>query len=187
MDFDKTLKTRASIRNYSDKKIKYNQIIDVIEAANLAPSPGNLSILKFIIIEDKEKIEKIAQACQQPFVKTAPVIIAVCSEPKKIDIMYDKRADKYIKQHAGAAIENFLLKITDMKLASCWVGAFSELTIKNALKIPDNVTIEAILPIAYQSKIDKTKQKLKTNLGSIIYFEEYKNKYQKKPKRIGGY
>ena len=185
MNLDKTLKTRASIRNYSDKSVKYDKIIDAIEAANLAPSPNNLSILKFIIVEDEEKINKIAQACQQLFIKKAPVVIVVCSDSKKTEIMFDKRADKYIKQHAGAAIENFLLKITDMKLACCWVGAFSEITIKNTLKIPDNIDVQAILPIAYPHKTDKTKQKSKSNLGNIVFFEEYGNKYKEKPRMTG--
>ncbi len=185
MNLDKILKKRASIRNYSDKKPKYDKIIDAIEAASLAPSPGNLNILKFIIIEDKEKINKIAQACQQPFIKKALILVAVCSDSEKTNIMYDKRADKYIKQHAGAAIENFLLKITDMGLASCWIGAFSEITIKNTLKIPENITVEAILPIAYQHKTNKTKQKLKPNLGNIVYFDVWNNKYKNKPRKTG--
>jgi len=187
MNLDKTLKTRASIRNYSDKKPSENKILDAIKAANLAPSPNNLQILKFLIIEDSEKINKIAQACQQPFIKKAQVLVVVCSNSKKVDIMFDKRADKYIKQHAGASIENFLLKITDMGLASCWVGAFSEITIKNILKIPDNIKVQAILPIAYRHKIDKTKQKSKTDLGNIIYFEEWDNKNKKEVRKIGGH
>ncbi len=187
MDFDKVIKKRASIKNYSDKKPKYDKIINAIEAANLAPSPGNIPILHFIIVEDKEKINEIAEACQQPFIKKAPVIVAICSDSKKTNMMYDKRTEKYIKQHAGAAIENFLLKITDMKLASCWVGAFVNMEIKSALKIPENIDIEAILPIAYPSKVDKTNQKPKTNLGNICFFEEYKNKYKKKPIKIGGH
>ena len=187
MDFSTIIKNRASIRNYSDKKPKYEEIIDAVEAANLAPSPGNLPILKFIIVEDEELINKIAQACQQEFIKTALVLVVVCSDSKKIKIMYDKRADKYIKQQAGAAIENFLLKITDMKLASCWTGAFSDITIKNALKIPDNIEVEAVLPIAYPNKTDKTKQKPKPNLGNIVYFETYGNKYKKPIRKIGSH
>lgn len=187
MDFNNVIKTRASIRNYSDKKPKYDKIIDAVEAASLAPAAGNLFSLKFIIVEDEELINKIAQACQQPFIKTARVLVVVCSDPKKIKIMYNKRADKYTKQQTGAAIENFLLKITDMKLASCWTGAFSDITIKNALKIPDEIEVEAVLPIAYQLKTDKTKQKPKPNLGNIIFFETWNNKYKKPIRKIGGH
>lgn len=178
MDFDKVIKQRASIRNYSDKKVDSDKVMKAIEAANLAPSPGNLSILKFIMINDKEKIIKIAQACQQPFVGVAPVLIVVCSNAKSIEKIYDERADKYVKQHAGAAIENFLLKITDMKMASCWIGAFSDISVKNILKIPEEINIEAILPIADIAKIAKIKQKSKPELINTIFFEEWKNKYQ---------
>ena len=185
MDFEKVIKQRASIRNYSDKKVDSDKIMEIIEAANLAPSPGNLPILKFIIVEEKETINKISQACQQSFIKTAPVLVVVCSESKNTDKMYDERADKYIKQHAGAVIENFLLKVTDMKLASCWVGAFSDVSIKNILKISNDIDIEAILPIAYQAKTDDTKQKQKPSLMNTCYFEEWKNKYKKEIRKIG--
>lgn len=184
MDFNKVIKTRASLRDYSDKEVKYDRVIDAIEAANLAPSPDNLPILRYIIVEDKETIEGIATACQQPFIKKAPVVVVVCSESEKTKIMFDRRADRYIKQHAGAAIENFLLKITEMKLASCWIGAFSEPTIRNLIHVPDHIEIEAILPIAYRTKADKTVQKPKTELGRMVYFEAYGNKYKKPVRRI---
>src|SRR4030042_5292692 len=155
MDFDKVIKKRASIRNYSDKKIKYDKVIDAIEAANLAPSPGNLSIIRYVVVEDRETINNLADACQQDFIKDAKVLVVICSDSKKVKLMYDKRTDKYVKQHVGAAIENFLLKITEMKLASCWVGAFSEVTVKNALGVPEDIDVEAILPVGYQTTADK--------------------------------
>lgn len=185
MDFDKVIKKRASIRDYSDKEVKYDKIIDAIEAANLAPSPDNIPILRYVLVEDKETINSLGDACQQDFIKDAPALVVVCSESEKTKLMFDKRADKYIKQHAGAAIENFLLKVTEMKLASCWVGAFSEVTVRNIVHVPENIDIEAILPIAYQTKADKTVQKPKIELGRIVYFESYGNKYKKQPKKTG--
>lgn len=185
MDFEKVIKNRRSIRDYSDKDINYDKVLEAVEAANKAPSPGNLQILNFVIVKDKEKIIKIANACQQEFVKSASAIVVVCSDKANAEKMYDERADKYTKHHAGAAIENFLLKITDMKLASCWVGAFSDVTIKNILKIPNEIEIEAVLPVACSSKIAKTEQKPKPELINTIFFEEWKNKYQKPVKRTG--
>ncbi len=152
MSFDTLLNKRTSIKEFSSKKPKEEQILDIIEAGNLAPSPGNLPILTYTIVEDPQLIKKIAEACQQGFIQQAQVVIIVCSNQAKINIMYDKRANTYTKQQAGAAIENMLLKITDLKLASTWVGAFSEVTIRNAIKIPDKINIEAILPIGYPIK-----------------------------------
>jgi nitroreductase len=187
MNFDTILKSRTSIKHFSSRKPKEEHIIDIIEAGNLAPSPGNLPILSYIIIENKEGITKISEACQQDFIKQSPTIIIICSNQKNINIMYDKRSNTYTKQQAGATIENMLLKITELKLASTWVGAFSEITIKNALKIPDNINVEAILPIGYPLKGNKTKQKAKTPLEGRVFFEKYKNKEKKKAKRIGSH
>lgn len=179
MNLDKTIKKRASIKKYSDKKVKIEYILEAIGAANHAPAPGNLAALRYIIVQDPETKDQIAEACRQEFVRNAPYIIVICSDPKKIKIMYDVRADTYVKQHAGAAIENFLLKIADLGLASCWVGAFSELILRDRLKIPKDVRIEAILPVGHQAKTDKATQKEKPSLFNRLYFEEYENKLPK--------
>lgn len=179
MDFKETIKKRVSIRKYSDKKPKIEDVVKAIENANLAPSPGNLAILRYLIIENPDKIEKIAGACQQEFIKEAKILVVFLSDSKDTEIMYDKRAKKYIKQHVGAAAENFLLSLTDMGLVSCWIGAWSDVTLRDILVIPDNVEIEAIFPVAYQMKIEKKKQKIKPKIESRLYFEVWKNKYRK--------
>jgi len=179
MEFQELAKKRTSVRKYSDKKPEIQDIIKCIEIANLAPSPGNLALLKYLIVEYPEKIDKISEACQQDFIKQSQILIIICSEQKNATTAYDARGKKYVKQHAGAAIENLLLKITDIGLASCWVGAYSDIIIKRILEIPDDIDIEAILPIGYQSKIDKTVQRKKPLLENRIYFETWKNKYRK--------
>ena len=187
MDFEKLIKKRASIKNYYQKKIRMEWAIEAIQAANLAPSPGNLPLLKFIIMQDYEKIKAIAQACRQSFISQAPVLVVVCSDSKNAEIMYGQRAEKYIRQHAGAAIENFLLKITNMGLASCWIGAFSDETVRNILEIPESIEIEAIFPIAYPSKIHPVEQRKKSSLENRIFFNTWKNKFLKPEKKIGGH
>ena len=180
MEFNKVLRKRASIRKYSSKKIAAEDVIACIQAANLAPSPGNLSLLTFIVVEEQELKDRLAEACQQDFIKDAGFLVVICSNDKKSNIMYDKRGDKYLKQHAGAAIENFLLEITDLGLASCWIGAFSDTMVKTILRIPDEFEVEAILPVALESKISKTKQRAKSSLENRIYFDKWKNKFYKR-------
>ena len=66
MDLDKTIKKRTSIKNYSDKKPKDDKIINAIEAASLAPSPGPLGGR---ILSDERKNIAVPNKCG----KTAPV------------------------------------------------------------------------------------------------------------------
>ena len=41
----------------------------------------------------------------------------VCTTPGRTEIAFGDRAPGYLKQQAGAAIQNFLLKITEAKLS----------------------------------------------------------------------
>jgi nitroreductase len=184
MNFEKILKKRASIKQYSDKNVKIDAVIDCIEAANLAPSPGNLQLLNYIIIEDKEKINELANASQQEFIKSAKVLVVICSLPKAAKEMYFERAESYLKHHVGAAVENFLLKIARLKLAACWVGAFSDVTVKNLLKIPEDAQVEVIIPIGHQHKLSREEQKKKPSLENVIYFEKWANKEKEKETQI---
>ena len=76
----------------------------------------------FVRSKNKEKIEKLAEASQQDFVSDAEFVVVVCTKMDELRMAYKDTAEMYARQQAGAAIENFLLKITDMELGSCWVG-----------------------------------------------------------------
>jgi nitroreductase len=184
MEFEDVIKKRASIRKYALKKPDIELAIAAIEAAHVAPTPGNLQLLKYMIVENKELITQIAEACQQPFIEQSSLLVIVCSDTKQAEKMYDKRAEKYTRQHAGAAIENFLLTITDLGLASCWVGAFSDFQVHRILHIPENITVEAILPVAYEHKMNRAAQRKRTPLMGKIYFEEYGNVYKIKTTQV---
>lgn len=184
MELEEVIKKRASIRKYASKKPDIELAIAAIEAASIAPSPGNLPILKYLIVEDIEKIKEITEACQQPFIEQASLLVVVCSDSKQVERMYDKRAEKYTRQHAGAAIENFLLTITDLGLASCWIGAFSDFQVQRALHIPDNIVIEAILPVAYEHKTNKATQRKKRPIYGKMYYGAWGNPYRIKTAQV---
>ncbi len=183
MDFDKLIKKRASIRRYSMKKVSASDLTAVCEAARFIPVAGNIYTIRLIVVSDKESKEKIAEACLgQEFVREASFLIVVCSDLSLLKRSYGSRAEIYGKQHAGAAIQNMLLKITDLELASCWIGAFDENAIKRILKIPEDIQVEAVLTLA--NPISEEKPKKKPDLKHIIYFEKYGQKtanLEKKP------
>jgi len=170
MEFDKVLNNRHSARKFKEtKKPDYRKVMEAINAASKIPLAGNLPCLKYILVSDKKLISELAEACQQDFISKVHYIVVVCTDRKFLEKSYYERAEIYAKHEAGAAIENFLLKITDMELASCWIGAFSNETVKRILKIPDNIQVEALLPVGYE--IEKTEKKSKLTLESTMYYD----------------
>ncbi len=186
MDLDKAIQQRKSVRHYSTKKPNWRNIIECIDAARYAPTAGNIFPMRFIVVSDKEKIKKLAEASQQPFIATAPYVVVICTDPSLILNAYSDFADKFCKQQTGAAIENFLLKAEEKKLKTCWIGYFVDYLIKNTLNIPEKITVEAIFPIGLESKKVGTsrERKKKIDINRILYFNKWKNKRMKKPDSI---
>lgn len=183
MELDKTIQNRHSVRKFSNKKPDWRTIIECIDGARFAPMAGGNYTLKFIMVDDEEKIRKIAKACQQQHVSQVKFIVVACSNPSRTKNAYEKAGEVYCRQQAGAAIENFLLKIEESGLATCWVGYFAEEQIKNILKIPAECNVESVFPIGYEYERARTR-KAKIEMDRILYFNEYGNVKMKEPKMV---
>jgi len=183
MELDKAIQSRTSVRKFSRKKPDWRDIIECVDSARHAPCAGKNFTLKFIVVDNKEKIGKIAEACQQDFVSSVHFIVVAVSKPDRlINAFGAENGEKYSRQQAGAGIQNFLLKITETGLSTCWVGYFVERMIKKELKIPDDCNIEAVFPIGYN--LQKIKPSKKTDLEHYLFFEKYGNKSFKKENKI---
>ena len=183
MDLDKVIKNRRSVRKFKERKPDWRRIIECIDSARFAPMAGNNYTLKFIIVDDEEKIKQITEFCQQDFIAQAKYIVVACSNPSRTTNEYGEAGKIYCRQQAGAAIENFLLKIAESGLSTCWIGYFVEEQIKKILNIPKEVDVEALFPIGYESEKPKTR-KMKIDLDRILYFNSYGNVKMKKQKIV---
>lgn len=179
MKVDDAIKSRKSVRNFSDRKPDWRVIIDCIDSMRFAPTAGKNFTMKIILVSDRGKIQKIAKAAEQDFIAKAHYLVVAYSDPTRLSNLFGKRADIYLKQQAGAAIENFLLAIHDRGLATCWVGHFDEDQIKLALKIPNNMEVEAVFPVGYE--LGKSPKKDKIELDRILFFDAHKTKKMKSP------
>ena len=183
MKLDKAIQSRKSVRKFKTKKPDWRDIIECIDAARYAPMAGNIFTLKFILVDNEETIQKLAEAAQQSFISQAKYIVVVCSNPSRTVNSYGKRGERYCRQQAGAAIQNFLLKVEEAGLSTCWVGAFADDIVKRELKISAKINVEALFPIGYEFKKQRTR-KAKINLDEILYFGKYGNKKMKKAKTL---
>ncbi len=183
MNLDKAIKSRHSVRKFKDKKPDWREIIEAVDAARYTPMAGGNYSLKFILVDDSKKINKIAESCQQDFITQAHYVIVACSNPSRTKNAYGEKGEIYLRQQAGAAIQNFLLKITDSVLSTCWVGHFIEEQIKKELKIPEEINIEAVFPIGFEYEKKKSR-KAPIDLDNILYFNEYENKKMNRPKKL---
>jgi len=179
----KAIKTRKSIRNFKSKKPSWKTIIEAIDSARYAPMAGGFLSLKFMLVEDKTSIERISNWSEQEFIKQVHYLVVFISDPKITENPYRGRGERYMRQQAGAAIENFLLHLTEAGLSSCWVGHFNDDKIKMILKIPEDKEIEAIFPIGYSLKKEKP-SRAKGSMDKKLYFNEWGNERMRAIEKI---
>ena len=176
MQLNECLEKRASYRSYNSKEVSWEDLIAILNAARLSPSSGNLQNWSFIVVQKPEIKEEISKAAlNQVWINQAPLVIVVCSRIENIKRHYDERGEKlYAIQNCAAAINNILLKSTDLGMASCWINAFDDNAIKRILKIPDSVVPQGIITIGYSDeKIEKMKR---YELDLLIHFDEWNGK-----------
>ncbi len=183
MDVEKAIKERHSTRRYGTKPINWDDLMAICDMVRYAPFAGNVCTARLVVVSDIEKIKQIAQAAVQDFLAFAPYLLVVCSDNTQVERLYGERGKRYSRQQAGATIQNMLLKMTELGLASCWVGAFDDNAVKRILAIPNNFEVEAILPVAHKTLFFRFGRRKRQELYNIMFFDRYGQRVAKPPKK----
>lgn len=151
MDVHQAIIKRRSTRKFKEDDIPDQVIIQLLEAARWAPSGGNIQPWFFYIVKNRDKREQLAKAALgQKFIAEAPLCIVVCAEPEMSAARYHRRgAELYCLQDTAAATQNIMLAALEAGLASCWVGAFQEDTVRRLLDMPPGRRPVVLIPVGY--------------------------------------
>ena len=137
MEFAEVLTKRRSVRSYKPQPVEENKLRRIFEAANIAPSAGNLQAYQVRVVRDQAKKKALAKAAyDQGFIAEAPVCLVFCADPDRSAMKYGKRgSDLYSLQDATIAGTIAMLAAVDLGLATVWVGDFDEKKVQQVLEV----------------------------------------------------
>jgi nitroreductase len=137
MEFAEVLTKRRSVRSYKPQPVEENKLRRIFEAANMAPSAGNLQAYQVRVVRDQSKKNSLAKAAfGQGFIAEAPVCLVFCADPDRSAAKYGKRgSDLYSLQDATIAGTIAMLAAVDLGLATVWVGDFDEKKVQQVLEV----------------------------------------------------
>jgi nitroreductase len=75
MEFTSCVQGRRSIRKFKAQSVDRGVVEQVVKAASFSPSWKNSQVVRYILVEDKDKLKHIAENCILGFEKNAPTII----------------------------------------------------------------------------------------------------------------
>ena len=150
MTFYELARSRYSVRSFKEDMIKDEELSAIIEAGRVAPTACNNQPQKIYIVKSEEKLSRLREACRFTF--NAPLVLAVGYDRERD--WKNRRMPGYSSGETDAAIvqTHMMLAAWELGIGSCWVGAFAEDKIREALGISDGVRITALLPLGYPAK-----------------------------------
>ncbi len=149
MEFLEVIAKRRSVRHFNTKvEVTDADVTALLEAGTAAPTAGNIQPWRFVVVRSPEARERLAQAMGQRWATAAPVVIVVCVDPRPCAARYGARGEElYAIQDSAAAVVNILHAAVDRGLASCWIGAFDDDAVRDAVGVARPITPIAVLPI----------------------------------------
>lgn len=154
MNFFELIESRRSVRAYSPAPIEPEKLHAILEAANRAPSAGNLQAYEIYLVRDAAVRRLLARAAlDQFFLAQAPVVLVFCTHARRSAERYGRRgAELYALQDATVACTFAMLAAAAQGLGTVWVGAFDEEAVRRAIGAPEAHRPVAILPVGYPAE-----------------------------------
>ena len=190
MKFGELVNKRYSCRKYKDKPVEREKIDRCLQSARLAPSACNAQPWKFVVLDEKEKREEVADAAASgaysfsKFIKKAPVLILVLADKGSFMSKAGSfvRNTRFYLMDIGIACEHIVLQATEENLGTCYVGWINAKKVREILNIPKKMEIPLIIAMGYPEKSYKgedpirrrAKSEKRKPLDDIVYYNEYK-------------
>jgi len=162
------LKERKSIRKFKETSIEKDKIIKILECGLLSPSACNVQPYRFIVLLGQKKNEFSKEVFDgifsfSSFVSKAPVLIVIV----RIKPNFKMKIGNFVCDtdfsliDMGIAGEHMVLKATELRLGSLWVGWFDRKKAQKFLKLSKNESAEIIIAIGEKDENPPFRRKKK--------------------------
>jgi nitroreductase len=153
--------SRVSIRRYTDQPVEEEKIQAMLRAAMSAPTAVNSQPWHFVVITDRDKLDKIEQY-------EAPLSIAVCGDRNNF---VDMGPEWWIAD-CSMASDNILLAANSMGLGAIWTALYPLKQYMDrasqVLGLPDDLIPLNLINIGYPAENPRPKNKWNTNRITYI-------------------
>jgi nitroreductase len=173
MDFFEVCRARHSIRAFEDRAVEPDKLQQILEAANAAPSAGNLQAFEIVVVTDPAlKLQLSKSALNQPALARAPLDLIFLQDPPRAAATYGTRGTQlYAVQDATIACAHAQLALTALGLASVWIGAFYPDVIRRLIEAPEHLEPVAILAAGYAAEAPE--QTERRPLAELVSWERH--------------
>lgn len=171
MNYFELINARESVRDYNpDKKFEKSILLKIADAGRIAPSAANRQPWKFLIISSDYMLQKIRQCYHRQWYKNAPHILVVVGDKTKSWVRQDDNYN-FIETDLAIAMDHMILAAENEGIGTCWISAFDNKILREALELADNEVVYSITPLGYPNEgFHKKREKIRKPIDEVVKF-----------------
>ncbi|MBO4976387.1 MAG: nitroreductase family protein [Lachnospiraceae bacterium] len=157
MDLMELLKTRRTYRRFEQKEISKEIVDEILVAARLASSAANKQPLSYVVIQGKEKVDKVFS-----YTRWAGYLPPEQGQPKEdeqptlfIAVVENLDINKDCDTDAGLAISNMTLAAWNHGVGSCMIGACNKPVLSEMFGLNENQKLHTVVAFGYPSHVSR--------------------------------
>ena len=155
MELQEAIKKRRSIRKFTERFVTDAEVSQLLDAARLAPSWANTQSWEFIVVRDRELMDKVtatyssgnpARKCSL----AASAMIVGCARRNVSGFKMGEVTTKFSEWFMfdlGLAVQNLCLKAHELGLGTVVVGLFDHDRCNELLGLPEGYDVVVTLPV----------------------------------------
>lgn len=161
MDTVTCIKTRRSIRQFTNQEVSKEILEDLVATASFAPSWKHTQTTRYIAITDEEIKKRLAEQCcaehNQKIINGAPMLVATTIVDKRSGFERDGsystvRKDNWQAFDNGIAAQTFCLAANEKGLGTVIMGLYDINKAEEILEIPEGQLLMALIAVGYPNE-----------------------------------
>jgi len=144
------IRNRRSIRKYTGQPVTDEQIREILGAAFMAPTAMNRQEWRFVVVQDREVLEKLAEINGAAKMTATAAFTVIVGYEEGVN-------DRFAEVDCGAAIQNMLLQAQSMGIGSVWCalmpGSDNEAKYAEAVGFPEGFRTVATVQFGYPDEV----------------------------------
>ena len=162
------VRTILAVREYQDRQIPDDVLARIVEAGHLSASSMNLQPWHFVVVRDRDALRRLGGLLRTgPYTANAAAAIVVASE----------RNSRFGVSDVSRAIQSMMLTAWADGVGSNWAGFGGLDEVREAVGLPDDYDVVAVLPFGYPARALGRGVKKRRPLGEVASLERYGTPY----------
>ena len=188
------IKTRRTVRKFKSTPVPKEHLLKILDAARFAPTAGNQQPWKFLVIQNRDKLDKLREEALAWYLekykrmrsptaaelsktgqKLKQILANVLSAPVYVAVLVDVKSKypNYILYDGTLAAGYLMIAARALGYGTGFFTTFfPEKEMKKFFNIPENYKLICFTPIGFPSEWPQTPPK--KQLKDIVVFEAFK-------------